>query len=144
MSSPCFRSHAMASWDTVQPLFSARASNWLTILTFWSRLASRKRGITRGRISWLSLAASPLLKLDVNMPRPKGEDTTTATPSSRHVARRLVPTGPSISRENAEYSDWIAATGAILHARRSVVEETADSPICLILPSLECSRQQIL
>lgn len=89
-----------------------------------------------GRLSVSSFKASPLLKVDVSKPRPSGDDITTATPSSRQVAKRCVPTGPSISRVNGEYSIWTAVTGAILHARRSVFDETADNPMCLILPSL--------
>ena len=77
------------------------------------------------------------MKTDVSKPRPNGAAATTATPSSRQVARRPVPVGPSISRVNSEYSGWTTLIGAILHARRSVVEETEDSPICFILPSLE-------
>jgi hypothetical protein len=92
-------------------------------------------------MSLLSPTASPLLKVDVSKPLPSGAAITTATPSSRQVARRLVPAGPSISRVNAEYSVWTAVTGAILHARRRVVEDIADSPMCFILRSLEYSRQ---
>lgn len=73
---------------------------------------------------------------------PRGAAMTSATPSSRHVARRSWPAGPSMSRVNTEYSVWTAATDVILHARRSVVEEIAHSPICFILPSLDYSRQQ--
>jgi len=70
------------------------------------------------------------------------------------VGRRLVPSGRSISRVKGEYceigvSNFIkillqglftsictAATFAILAARRSVVDETQERPMCLIFPSL--------
>lgn len=83
-----------------------------------------------------SLIASPLVKASVIKPLPRGVATTTETPSSRQVARRSVPAVPSISREKTEYSVCTAATGAILHARRRVVEDIIDRPMCLILPSL--------
>lgn len=89
-----------------------------------------------GLMSGPSAIASPLLKASVIKPRPSGVATTTATPSSRQVASRSVPAVPSISREKTEYSVWTAATGAILHARRRVVEVIMDKPMCLILPSL--------
>ena len=71
-------------------------------------------------------------------PRPRGMiSTTTATPSSRQVVRRLVPEGPSMSLSNTEYPVCTAVTGAILTARRRVVEDIAERPMCFILPSLE-------
>jgi hypothetical protein len=73
----------------------------------------------------------------VRRPRPRGAKQTTAIPSSRHVASRSVPVLFSISRTKGEYSVWRAAIGVILWARRRVVEVTPDSPMCLILPSLE-------
>jgi hypothetical protein len=51
----------------------------------------------------VSVIASPLLKVDVSKPRPRGIATTTATPSSRQVARRLVPEEPLMSRSKTEY-----------------------------------------
>jgi hypothetical protein len=80
---------------------------------------------------------SLLAKADVSNPRPNGEAAKTATPSSRQVARRSVPYSPSTSMTKGEYSIWTAATGAILMARRRVVEEMAERPIYLILPSLD-------
>ena len=93
-----------------------------------------------GRMSVSSPTASPLLNVDVRRPRLRGEATTTATPRARQVARRLVPAEVSMSRENKEYSVWTAVTGAILTARRRVVEEGDERPMCFILPSLEDSR----
>ena len=96
--------------------------------------------MTFGRMSLWSPTASPLLKVDVRRPRLRGEDTTTAIPRSRQVARRLVPAGLSMSREKTEYSVWTAVTVAILTARRSVAEETDERPMYFILPSLGYSR----
>lgn len=93
-------------------------------------------GKATGLISGPSLIASPLLKASVIKPRPKGVAMTTAMPSSRQVAKRFVPAVPSISREKTEYSVCTAAMGAILHARRTVVEVTMVKPMCFILPSL--------
>lgn len=61
-----------------------------------------------------------------------------ATPSSRQVARRLVPAGPSMSRQKGEYSICTASTWMILQARRSVVELISDRPMYLIFPWLGC------
>ena len=49
-----------------------------------------------------------------------------------------------MSSTKGEYSTWTAATCAILQARRSVLEETEDSPMYLILPSLENLRQKMI
>lgn len=89
-------------------------------------------------MSFPSPSASPLLKVDVRMPRLRGEDGTIAIPRERHVSRRLVPDGPSVSRVKRLYSVWTAVTGAILMARRKCGGryDTLQSPICLILPSL--------
>jgi len=84
----------------------------------------------------LSYETSSLLNVDVRRPRPKGAARTTATPSSRQVARRLLPVGPSMLRVKTPYSVCTAAMGAILTARRRVVEEMEERPMCLILPSL--------
>lgn len=87
-------------------------------------------------MSVLSPTESPLLKVEVRSPRPSGVAATIAIPSSRQVASASVPSGPSISRENREYSGWYAATGAIFVARRMVLDVTVERPMCLILPSL--------
>lgn len=67
----------------------------------------------------------------------------TATPSSRQVARRLVPLAFSMSIAKGEYSIWTASTWAILQARRTVVELTSERPMYLILPSLVVVSQDL-
>ncbi len=93
-SSPYFSNQARASCAVVQSL-SASASERADKPYICVRMASMKRGMICGRLSLISLTASPLAKVDVSMPCPKGIAATTARPSWRQAARRSVQAGPS-------------------------------------------------
>ena len=83
-----------------------------------------------------SSKSSKDLYFPVKNPLPRGEYVTTATPSSRHVLRRLVPVSLSMSNDHGLYSIWTAEMGCTAYPRRRVSEEHSENPMYLILPAL--------